>query len=137
MKMNLGDKIRIARKGKMTQAELADLIGVHETTIRRWELGDRIPDVGMLQKISEVLQVPFSEFIDVGKDYDPAMKMIHDLENYAQEKVKNPTMSYWGGVVDNARTLAKSGNHEDIYDVSQMLKRALASLEPAMQTQMA
>ena len=41
MEMTLGEKIRKARKRKMTQAELAEAVGVHETTIRRWESGER------------------------------------------------------------------------------------------------
>ncbi len=38
--MELGDRIRLLRKKrKITQPELAASIGVHETTIRRWEQG--------------------------------------------------------------------------------------------------
>ena len=62
MEMTLGERIRKARKGNnMTQAELAHSIGVHEITIRRWELGDRNPDMHELQKISDVLGVPLTE----------------------------------------------------------------------------
>lgn len=45
--MNIGDKIRLARKGKYTQAQLAELLGVHEVTVRRWESekGDREPSI--------------------------------------------------------------------------------------------
>ena len=35
MEMSLGERIRKARKGNMTQAELAERVGVHEGTIRR------------------------------------------------------------------------------------------------------
>ena len=64
MEMTLGERIRKARKGKMTQAELANLIGVHEITVRRWELGERTPDVKEVQKISQVLEVPIEEFLE-------------------------------------------------------------------------
>ena len=37
-------------------------------------------------------------------------------------------MAYWGSVADNARNVAEYGDANDIADVSQMLKRALASL---------
>ena len=64
MKMKIGEKIRALRKGKMTQAELAERVGVHETSIRRWELGNRVPDVKDIQKIAEVLNVPTTELLD-------------------------------------------------------------------------
>ena len=38
MDMTLGDRIRKLRKqAKLTQSELADVIGIHEITIRRCE----------------------------------------------------------------------------------------------------
>ena len=64
MKMKIGEKIRALRKGRMTQAELAERVGVHETSIRRWELGNRVPDVKDIQKIAEVLNVPVAELLD-------------------------------------------------------------------------
>ena len=63
MEMTLGERIRKARKGNMTQAELAKLIGVHEITVRRWELGERTPNIKDLQRISEVLKVPMDELL--------------------------------------------------------------------------
>lgn len=64
MELTLGERIRKARKGNMTQAELAERVGVHEGTIRRWELGERIPDIIDLQKISQVLGVPINDLLD-------------------------------------------------------------------------
>ena len=64
MKMKIGEKIRALRKGRMTQAELAERVGVHETSIRRWELGNRVPDVKDIQKIAEVLNIPVAELLD-------------------------------------------------------------------------
>ena len=62
MEMTMGERIRKARKkSNMTQAELANTIGVHEITIRRWELGERNPDAPELQKISDVLGVPLTD----------------------------------------------------------------------------
>lgn len=39
----IGERLKVIRKGKFTQAELAEKIGVHEITIRRWESGHRSP----------------------------------------------------------------------------------------------
>lgn len=54
--MGIGARIKAARKGKYNQAELAELVGVHETTIRRWELErDDGPQGKNLSKLAEVL----------------------------------------------------------------------------------
>ncbi len=46
--MTLGERIRTARKEKYTQEELAEMIGVHVNTLRRWERGERSPDAKMM-----------------------------------------------------------------------------------------
>ena len=61
MKLTLGDRIRTARKGKMTQAELASAIGVHEVTVRRWELGDRTPNAEDIERIAQVLNISLND----------------------------------------------------------------------------
>lgn len=119
MDMTLGERIRKARKGKMTQAELANLIGVHEITVRRWELGERLPDTDALKKLSQVLGISAGELMGE----DDSVRKPNTLEIGMI-----PNMAYWGGVADNARNVAEYGNDEDIADVSHMLKRALASL---------
>ena len=63
MGMRLGERIKKARKGKGTQAELAEQIGVHEMTIRRWESGERYPDADMLQKLSVALGTSISYLV--------------------------------------------------------------------------
>ena len=54
--MGIGERLKSIRKGKYTQAELAEILGVHETTIRRWESGrDDGPKEKMLSKIAAAL----------------------------------------------------------------------------------
>ena len=67
--MRLGERIKKARKGKETQAELAEQIGVHEMTIRRWEAGERYPDADMLQKLAAALGTSVSYLM--GETDDP------------------------------------------------------------------
>ncbi len=145
MNMTLGEKIRKARKRKMTQAELAEAIGVHEMTIRRWELGERSPNVGALQKIADALSIPLSEFTD-----DNAPSQVSQLEQLIQklneiqpslppkdinkeEKIKAPLLgsTYWGGVVDNARRVASEGTEQEKNTVLMMLNMAFNALQKA------
>ena len=56
-----------------------------------------------------------------------------DISYINSEKTEDDLgLSYWGSVVDNARRVAKFGNYENMFDVSEMLKRAQASLSIAM-----
>lgn len=84
MEMTLGERIRKARKGKMTQSELAEAIGVHEITVRRWELGERTPDAEDLQKAANVLGVTVSDLIGDGGN---AAKSL--TENKQSERKQN------------------------------------------------
>ena len=122
MEMTLGERIRKARKGKgkMTQAELAERIGVHEMTVRRWEAGERTPDVDSLQKISGVLGVSVSDLLT-------GVPEVSISKPKGNENAL-PGLAYWGGVADNARAVARQGNREDIADVTQLLQRALGYL---------
>lgn len=62
--MTLGERIKTLRKGRFSQAELAEIIGVHENTLRRWELGERSPDADALVKIAQALGCSISELME-------------------------------------------------------------------------
>lgn len=56
--MDTGELIRFYRKRKhLTQAGLGEAAGLSEPAIRNYELGNRTPDRGQLEKISKALGV--------------------------------------------------------------------------------
>ena len=123
MEMTLGERIRKARKGKMTQAELAELIGVHEITIRRWELGERLPDTDSLKKISQVLGVSVSELM--GEE-----DLTTGLPEVKSKRGIFPSLAYWGEVADNARLVAKGGQNLSL--IYTLLSDAAGTIKTAM-----
>ena len=117
----LNEVIRTLRKRRgLTQEQLAEYLGVSVMTVRRWEWGERMPDVDAIRKISQVLEVPISELLTETAE-------VSSPEPKANRNVL-PGLAYWGGVADNARTVAREGNSEDIADVKQLLLRALGYL---------
>ena len=89
--MGIGAQIKSYRKqAKMTQPELADRLGVHETTIRRWEQEkDRGPDGKTLNAIAEVFHIPLEQLLNSSsEEIDKSLEADKKKENLVYE---------WGG----------------------------------------
>lgn len=63
MPVFFGEKIRNARKSAgLTQRELAQLLGVANTSISNWEKGLSRPDADMIQKLCQTLHLQPNDF---------------------------------------------------------------------------
>lgn len=59
-----GKRIRALREKKgITQRELADLLGVTDAAVSKWEHGKNYPDITLLERLSEVLGCKVSELL--------------------------------------------------------------------------
>lgn len=66
MKYEIGNRIRQYReKKKLTQKQLADLIGVSNSRISNWEKGINRPDADIIADICRALDVSPSVLLDV------------------------------------------------------------------------
>lgn len=62
--------LRAARINKgLKQTEAAELLGVKESTLSRYERGMSFPDVSVLKKIEEVYSVNYNDLIFMPKNY--------------------------------------------------------------------
>lgn len=121
--MKLNQTIKRLRKERgLTQEQLAEQLGVSLMTVRRWEWGDTSPNSNMLLKLTEIFAVSLEDLLT-----EDTEEISINLPK-EQHKKELPGLAYWGGVADNARTAALRGDSEYISDVSQLLRRALASL---------
>ena len=71
--MTTGQLIKAARKrAGMTQAELADKLGIPYQSVSQWERGTRSPKIETLERIADALGVPISEICskDMLKNYE-------------------------------------------------------------------
>ncbi len=86
--MGIGKRIReLRKKAGMTQPQLAERVGVHETTIRRWEQEtDKGPDTAMIMKLSEALNVSAENLLS------------ETIEESSEEASTEKSLVYeWGG----------------------------------------
>lgn len=158
--MGVGECIKRLRKGKYTQSELAELIGVHETTVRRWEQGrDRGPDLDALKRIAHALETSVAyltgetddpvryssllmaagkkpEELDGNKPPEPSSDLVrrkHALREWFDRKDASSSLglAYWASVVDNVRDAASHDNPQELAEIREMLEKALASIDDA------
>ena len=80
--IKIGKFISDLRKEKgLTQRELADKIGVTDRAISKWENGRGMPDISLLRKLSEVLDISINELLSAQK-LDDDNKESKTEENY-------------------------------------------------------
>lgn len=119
----LNEVIRTLRKRRgLTQEQLAEYLGVSVMTVRRWEWGERMPDVDAIRKISQVLEVPISELLtETTKESSPEPKATRNVL---------PGLAYWGEVADNARIVARDGQNLGL--IYSLLADATSTVKTAM-----
>ncbi len=150
--MSVGIKIKEIRKRiGITQERLADLIGVSLMTVRRWEWGNTSPSASMLPKLAEALNTSVEYLMGLTDDAPPETPLKQLLENLTKslpikekEKITDPllgtereydpntpqelNMAYWGGVLNNARRLVKSGTEQEKAAALMMLRMAVDAI---------
>lgn len=77
MSVFFGDRIRGARKAAgLTQRELAEHLGVANTSISNWEKGLSRPDADMIQKLCAILGLEPNDFY--GTETVPSRQTVSD-----------------------------------------------------------
>lgn len=54
---------QLRKEKQMTQTELGEKLGVTNKTVSRWENGNYMPDIGLLQPLCEILGITVNELI--------------------------------------------------------------------------
>lgn len=92
----IGEFIAAMRKEKnLTQVELGDQLGVTNKTISRWENGNYMPDISIMQQMCTVFDISINELISGKKlddlDYKTSadqnlISSLHELKNIRKQK---------------------------------------------------
>lgn len=100
-----GQLIAACRKEKrLTQKELAAKLGVTNKAISKWETGQGMPDISMLLKLSEILEVSVEELLSGEKTEKEILKSAEPAEippikthikNVCMQKLKTIHIGKW------------------------------------------
>lgn len=83
-----GSFISQLRKEKgLTQKQLADVLGVTDKAVSRWETAKNYPDIELLEQIAQFFDVTVSELLE-GKKI-PKENLADISENQVVEQIKN------------------------------------------------
>ena len=92
-----GNFIASLRKEKgLTQAMLADHLGISDKTVSKWERGAGLPDVSLMLPLCEVLEISVNKLLTGGKmtDADYKKKAEVTIMNLVQENKENRKRLY-------------------------------------------
>ena len=107
--MGIGTRIRELRKrAGMTQLELSERVGVHETSIRRWEKEkDSGPDTAMIMKLAEALGVTAEALLaDTERETSPEGEKSLVYERNGERMELPPTEESYAIFKEIARMIA-------------------------------
>jgi transcriptional regulator with XRE-family HTH domain len=83
---------RLREERKLTQARLAELIGVGARAYNRWERGNFIPQLDTLIKLADVLNITLDELTGRTKDLQPPsirnpklQSLLHEVDRLSDE----------------------------------------------------
>lgn len=83
--MNLGENIiRLRTEKRLTQEELADLLGVSRQSVSKWESGASVPELDKLIRLSEVFDITVDELVK-GRTITEEETYVGEVESRAAE----------------------------------------------------
>lgn len=76
METTMGNRIGMLRRRKgMKQEELAEKLGVSPQAVSKWENNQTCPDIALLPKLAQLLDVSVDELL-TGKTAEPTVRML-------------------------------------------------------------
>ena len=111
----LGDKIKKYREAKkITQAEIAELLGVSPATVSKYEAGTLEPNIESIKKLSELFDVSIDELKEVfvrilSEMTRTSIKLVYvDKAEYKNNLYKDVCKEYVKDLNREINTVAKS-----------------------------
>ena len=84
--MNIGNFLKQLRKERgLTQAQLAETLGVSNRSVSRWETGSNLPDLDLLVELAELYDVDLKELLSGERSIEPMNEKLKDTVLQAAE----------------------------------------------------
>ena len=77
------------KEQKLTQAQLAEMTGIHRAMVSRLEALDYIPSIDQLQAVAEALGFEVTDLFEEENPVFPYISDINDIETEAGDIVRN------------------------------------------------
>ncbi len=85
---SMGETISSLRKEKgMTQKDLADMLGITDKAVSKWERGVAYPDTATIPAIAEIFEISVEELLNAKAAPAPASKGTEDIINLVLKAV--------------------------------------------------
>ena len=93
--MNIGERIKQFRKNRgLTQIKLSELLQISPITVRRWEWGERKPDIDIMPKLADTLNTSVNDLMglrDTEKQPNTSKEITSLMEKVADENTNIET----------------------------------------------
>lgn len=83
--MNALQLLIIRKQNKLSQQQLADVLGVSRSTYCSYETGRRKPDIDVLEKLSKIYKLNIDTIVGNKVDDDDKTGFLNDGENYENQ----------------------------------------------------
>lgn len=96
-KKKTGNLIREARQCKnYTQSELGRMLGVTNKAVSRWENGESFPDIGVLESLSHLLELPIQDIVtgERAGDREEAVTEVVRLAKLQEQRKREKRILY-------------------------------------------
>ena len=94
-KKRTGELIKNARMSKnYTQTELGDLVGVSNKAVSRWENGESFPDVGVLETLSNCLDLKIEDIVQGKLAEEPKSEALSEIVRAAKIQERQRSREY-------------------------------------------
>lgn len=113
-KIHFGKRISLLRKKSgLSQAILAEKLGVTSQAVSKWECGNAIPDIDLLLELSHIYHISINEMLE---DTDLIMKMTgkkSDIDGitYFVSKIENDKNRNWAKEIKDGRWIKRNWEH--------------------------
>ena len=110
-KIHFGKRISVLRKRLgLSQAELAEMLGVTSQAVSKWETGNTLPDIDLLLELSHMYHISINEMLE---DTDLIFKITGknpdaDGITYFTEKSESKRNSGWAKEIENGKWIERN-----------------------------